>query len=148
MHRRLAANVLALLFVASAANALELCACFFGDMSSPHGRCMGPEAMATSLGHEGMSTAHGPESMATARGHAGIATPQMVMDCCAMAAQPSAIGTVEAHVNVKPIVGSRASVVPAAEHPDLMAAAGATVPLVHRGLPTVPIYLQHLSLLL
>ena len=100
------------------------------------------------MGHEGMAPPHGPESMAASPGHAGIAAPQPVMDCCAMAPQPSAIGTVEARVNLKPTIESRTSVVPAAEHPDLMAAAGATVPLAHRGLPTVPIYLQHLSLLI
>lgn len=121
MNRRLAAHVLALLFVASAANALEMCACLSHDASSPHASCMG---------------------------HERIATSQPVMDCCEMAEQPSAPGTVEARVNLKPTVGSRASVAPAAEHPDLVAVAGATVPLAHRGFPAVPIYLQHLSLLI
>jgi hypothetical protein len=130
MNRRLAANVLALLFVASAANVLGLCACLSDDMSGPHARGMGHERMATSHGHH------------------GIATSQMVMDCCAMVKQPSARGIAKERVDLKPSVESRASVASTVEHPDLMTAAGATVPLAHRGLPTIPIYLQHLSLLI
>lgn len=148
MNRRLAAHVLVLLFVASAANALGLCACLSDDMSGPHARCTGHEDMPTALGHEGMSTPHGPESTDASGGHAGIATPRMVMDCCAMAEQPSARGIVEERVNLKPTLAARAGVSSAVEHSDVMAAADAIVPRAHRGLPTVPIYLQHRSLLI
>jgi hypothetical protein len=166
MNRRLAANVVALLFVASAANALGLCACLSDNMSDPHTRRTGHEGMATSHGHEGMATSHGHEGIdpsnvddsavpshghegtAITHGHRGIATSHLVMDCCAMDGQPSVRGIVEERVNLKPTVEASAGVTSTVEPADLMAAAGATGQMAHRGLPTVPIYLQHLSLLI
>ena len=157
MNRRLAANVVALLLVASATNALGLCVCLSDDMSGPHTRRTGHEGMATSHGREGIDPSnvddsavpsHGHEGTAITHGHRGIARSHVVMDCCAMDGQPSVRGIVEERVNRKPTVEASAGVASTVEPADLMAAAGATGQMAHRGLPTVPIYLQHLSLLI
>ena len=166
MTRRLAAHVLALLFVASATNAAALCACLFDDMSGSHAMCMGHEGMAASTdhgvmaaaqSHDGMAASHacsgaatsdGREGVALTRGHHGMATSQLVVDCCSRDGQPGARGIVEERVNLKPVAGARADMASTVEHSDAMAAAGASAQMAHREPPAVPIYLQHLSLLI
>ena len=121
MHRRLTALVLTLLFAASAANAAHLCAGLSG--AGPYARCMGHE-------------------------HEGGTTPEQAMDCCAMAEQSNARGPVKAPVSLTPTATSCVWVVPATEDPALTVTPSAGALLAHRGLPAVPIYLQHLSLLI
>ena len=154
LNRRLAANVLALLFVTSVTNAVGLCACLSDEMPGPHTRGMGHEGMADAHHHEGVASPHagavtspGHEDTAIDQKRRDIATPRLVADCCAQDGQPGARGIVPERVNVQPGVKILAAL-SVVEPPDSMAAAAAAVPRTHRRLPTIPIYLQHLSLLI
>ena len=120
--RRLSTALFVLVFTASAADAMMLCAGMAMAAANPHACCVGEAPKPTSPG----------EAMA----------------CCAMAERSDDQGPAGAPVGLLDGLAAHVPVLPDASPPDSAPAFRGHETDVHRGPPSVPIYLQHRSLLI
>ena len=122
MLRRLTGILLLLVFTASAVDAVGLCAGMAAAAANPHACCLGDAPKPS--------------------------TQKEAMECCAMAEQSEARGLIEAVVGLLGGLARHLHDPPGASAPGISSIGRPPEMHVHRGLPSVPIYLQDLTLLI